>query len=397
MMQRTRVIAEDSIAAMAKITRELGEDAVILSARQVSGGYEIIAEHEQRLPLPEPTRGKTPFEIAMAKQRKAEKFKAYMNDGIKPSPAPKISVIPTEQTQSPRIEPRVEAPVKAPAKPAAPDHRLMALEKSVNEIKSMLGSELLLSGLRASGASPALISIFLAQSGALDSQSSDRKFARFMAQRMMHKKPPTLTAGPRVIVTVGPSGSGKTTMLAQLAARVRMSLPDEKMTFVNADSSKMGASEQLRAYGRILDVPVVDLESPDELSNLARSAGRRISMFVDMPSNPDECSTLLNALQKNSNDMAPLIRCGVIASTISAESINLLLERYPMLDTLALTKLNESPMTLGALSKLCLAGPGVSFLSHSSHLVRGLTDPDIATLEHIIRGSLSGSLGETLN
>jgi len=393
MMQRTRVIAEDSIAAMAKITRELGEDAVILSARQVSGGYEIIAEHEQRLPIPEPIRGKTPFELAMAKQRKAEKFKAFMNEGVKPAAAPKVSVSTTESMTAPRVEPDVKAPLKA----AAPDHRLMALEKSVNEIKSMLGSELMLSGLRASGASPALISIFLAQSGALDSQSSDRKFARFMAQRMMHKKPPTLTAGPRVIATVGPSGSGKTTMLAQLAARVRMSLPDEKMTFVNADISKMGASEQLRAFGRILDVPVVDLESPEELGNLARSAGRRISMFVDMPSNPDECSTLLNSLQKNSADMAPLVRCGVIASTISAESINLLLERYPMLDTLALTKLNESPMTLAALSKLCLAGPGVSFLSHSSHLVRGLTDPDIATLEHIIRGSLSGSLGETLN
>jgi flagellar biosynthesis protein FlhF len=393
MLQRTRVVAEDSIAAMAKITRELGEEAVILSARQVSGGYEIIAEHEPRLPIPEAPRGKTPFELAMAKQRKAERFNNFMKDGGAASTAPKVSVAPPVKSTAPKVEPVIKAPQAA----SAPDHRLMALEKSINEIKSMLGSELLLSGLRASGASPALISIFLAQSGALDSQSSDRKFARFMAQRMMHKKPPTLTAGPRVIVTVGPSGSGKTTMLAQLAARVRMSLPDEKMTFVNADTSKLGASEQLRAYGRILDVPVVDLESAQELSNLARSAGRRISMFVDMPSNPEECSTLLNALQSHAHDMAPLVRCGVVASTISAESINLLLERYPMLDTLALTKLNETPMTLPALSKLCLAGPGVAFLSHSSHLVRGLTDPDIATLEHIIRGSLSGSLGETLN
>ncbi len=380
MMQRTKVVAEDSREAMAQIAREFGEDAVILSARKVAGGIEMIAAHHGRESSAPPALGKTPFEMAMDKKKKTERFSQFLNDGVRPVGPIRPSSTPMKSSMTPDTDPRYSA-----------------LEKSVNEIKAMLGSELMLGGLRSAGASPALLSIFLAQSGALETQNSDKRFSRFLANRLLHKKPPSLTAGPRVIVTVGPSGSGKTTMLAQLAARLRMALPDEKITFVNADCSKLGASEQLRAYGRILDVPVVDIEQTTELANVAKSAGRRLSMFVDMPSNPDECKNLLDILEQRSHQLAPLIKCGVVASNLSSEAIDHLLDRYPKLDALALTKLNESPMTLAALSKLSLRGAGIAYLATSSHLVRGIVEPDVTALENLIRGSISGSADETLN
>ena len=43
MLNRMKVFADDSVEAMAKITRELGGDARIYSTRQVNGGIEIIA------------------------------------------------------------------------------------------------------------------------------------------------------------------------------------------------------------------------------------------------------------------------------------------------------------------------------------------------------------------
>ena len=43
MLNRVKVFADDSVEAMAKITRELGGDARIYSTRQVNGGIEIIA------------------------------------------------------------------------------------------------------------------------------------------------------------------------------------------------------------------------------------------------------------------------------------------------------------------------------------------------------------------
>ena len=51
MMQRTKIVAEDSREAMAKVMKECGEDAVILSTRKVPGGVEIIAGHEPKLSM----------------------------------------------------------------------------------------------------------------------------------------------------------------------------------------------------------------------------------------------------------------------------------------------------------------------------------------------------------
>ena len=49
MMQRTKIIAEDSREAMARIMRDCGEDDVILSTRKVAGGIEIIAGHPAKI------------------------------------------------------------------------------------------------------------------------------------------------------------------------------------------------------------------------------------------------------------------------------------------------------------------------------------------------------------
>ena len=267
----------------------------------------------------------------------------------------------------------------------------------MREIKAMLGSELMLGGLKQAGASPALISVFLAQADAVSCTDPDRRFAAFLAGRILHKNAPSLTDGPRVVVTLGPSGSGKTTFLAQLAARAKMASPDEKITFVNADSSKMGAAEQLRAYGRILDVPVIDIEQATELAQLSKNSGRRMSLFIDMPSSLVECSALMTVLEENAANLPPILRYGAIASNLSVETIERMMDRYPRLDALALTKLDEAPVSLMTLSLLSLRGPGIAYLASTAHLVKGLIEPDLAMLEDVIHSSLIGSGSEPLN
>ena len=213
-----------------------------------------------------------------------------------------------------------------------------------------------------------------------------RTFGTFQALRGITLEIPD----HQLVALLGPSGSGKTTLLSQIAARMRMAMPDEKITFVNADTSRLGASEQLRAHGRILDVPVIDIERSAELASLAESAGRRLSMFVDMPSDPRECAELLDVLE-NTSELALLFRCGVVSSNLSAESLESMRERFPKLDAIALTKLDEARVTLPVLCDLSMNGPGVAFMSVNAHLVRGLYEPDIAMLEKLIQGSLPAS------
>jgi len=420
MMQRTKIVAEDSREAMAKVMRECGDDAVILSTRKVPGGVEIIAGHEPKrsmfsslglgkgfnmdmqdeddedteiveisdaaeTPKPAKSNGKTFQQVLVESGRAADLLRP---SGFQFRPAP-------EEPKPEPVQPKVE-PEKVVAEQVQ-SSRLDSIENSIREIRSMLGSEMMLSGLKTAGASPALISVFLAQSGALASVDPDRRFAKFLADRMVHKAPPQLIGGPRVVLTLGPSGSGKTTLLAQMAARARMASPDEKLTFVNADASRFGAAEQLRAYGRILDVPVIDVEHPSELAKLTKNSGQRLSFFIDMPSQPHENSALLDILDRHRDELPSLISVGAIASNLSTDAIDRILTRYPNLDALALTKLDEAPLSLSTFSLLSLRGPGIAYLASTSHLVKGLMEPDSEMLESVIHASLVGSDAEQLN
>jgi flagellar biosynthesis protein FlhF len=383
MMHCVRIVGEDSVEAMAKVTRELGADAVILSTRQVREGIEIIASRGDA--VNEVEAGEVRAAAGSAKAR-AEEFAALLEKKRNAS-APKPRAAAASATR----------PQAAPAAQPLVDPRIEGLEKSLSEIKAMLSSDLMVNGLRSAGASPALISVFLAQAGAVGGDHSDQKFAAFLAKRMQCKEPLLGSEGGRVVVTLGPSGSGKTTLLAQLAARLRMNRPEERITFVNADHDRLASSEQMRSFARILDVPVIDIERPATLTEFARSTGRQVSIFVNMPSDFEQASDLLDILNDNAPDMAPLVRCGVVPSNLCTEAVEDMLDRYPTLDGVALTKLNEMRLTLSTVSLLALRSAPVAFLSSSSHLLKGVVEPDMDMLERLIRGSLPGAAKETLN
>lgn len=384
MMHCVRIVGEDSVEAMAKVTRELGADAVILSTRQTRNGIEIIASRADAVNEVEAADMRAPG----AGKTRAEEFAALLEKKRNAAAQPKARPA-SASAERPQPAPKAAAP--------AVDPRLDHLEKSLTEIKAMLSSDLMVNGLRSAGASPALISVFLAQAGAVSGENSDQKFAAFLAKRMQAKQALLEGDGGRVVVTLGPSGSGKTTLLAQLAAKLRMMRPEERITFVNADQDRLASSEQMRSFARILDVPVIDIERPATLTEFARSTGRQVSIFVNMPSDYEQATDLLEVLNDSAPDMAPLVRCGVVPSNLCTEAVEDLLDRYPSLDGVALTKLNEMRLTLSTVSLLALRGTPVSFLSSSSHLLKGVVEPDMETLERLIRGSLPGAAKESLN
>lgn len=79
---------------------------------------------------------------------------------------------------------------------------------------------------------------------------------------------------PRILLLVGPCGSGKTTTLAKLAARVSKK-KDRKVALISMDSYRLGATEQLKAYARIMGLPFKAAQDNDELS-------QAIDLFDDM-------------------------------------------------------------------------------------------------------------------
>lgn len=123
---------------------------------------------------------------------------------------------------------------------------------------------------------------------------------------------------PRVLTFVGPSGVGKTTTLAKLATR--FSLYDhKKIALVAVYTYRIGAVEQLQAYGDFLGIPVEVVMTPAELAKVleshcdkdyilidtagrsAQNAGQVLELkgFLDAVEEPQDVFLVLSSATKN--------------------------------------------------------------------------------------------------
>jgi flagellar biosynthesis protein FlhF len=84
----------------------------------------------------------------------------------------------------------------------------------------------------------------------------------------------TLLEHGGVVALLGATGVGKTTTVAKLAARFAIRHGPDKVALITTDSYRVGAHEQLRTFGRIIDIPVV---AADE----ARALRQALEQFYD--------------------------------------------------------------------------------------------------------------------
>ena len=121
-----------------------------------------------------------------------------------------------------------------------------------------------------------------------------------------------------------------------------------------------------------------------------------IFMHADLPLvEADDIDDFVNRMPTGGLALAGSHDGGTTA--VACDAVDRMLSRYPNLDALALTKLDEAPLSLSTFSLLSLRGPGVAFLASTSHLVKGLMEPDSDMLESVIHSSLVGSEAEQLN
>lgn len=99
----------------------------------------------------------------------------------------------------------------------------------------------------------------------------------------------------KVHLFVGPAGSGKTTALVKMASHLVMN-EGKTVALLTADSLKVGATDQMRIYAQILNVPFAVIRSGNDWNNLVRYLASVDLVLVDMPGlslkNTSELETL---------------------------------------------------------------------------------------------------------
>ena len=86
--------------------------------------------------------------------------------------------------------------------------------------------------------------------------------------------------GPKIVAFVGPTGVGKTTTVAKIAAEYALRR-GKKVAMVSLDTYRLGAIDQLRIYGEIMEVPVEVAGGKEELCQIITNHSDKDLILID--------------------------------------------------------------------------------------------------------------------
>jgi flagellar biosynthesis protein FlhF len=155
-----------------------------------------------------------------------------------------------------------------------------------------------------------------------------------------------------VFALVGPTGVGKTTTTAKIAARHVLKHGAQSVALITVDTYRLGAHDQLRAFGRILGVPVHIAHDASALHDLLRLRGSRQLVLIDtvgMGHRDERIRSLLMSLPRADIKHVVVASCAAQAETID-ESLRAYEARQAA--GVVLTKVDEAARLGGALDCL---------------------------------------------
>ena len=303
-MQVKRFFAADMRQAMKLVRDELGADAAIIGNRRIAGGVELTAalDYTPQALAPRVPNMELEDELRKTASRivSAQAELSMRGDSDATTNRQLFAGLPLTAAE-PLVEPTFVEPPRpaAPAPAATVDQRVFdSMRFELNGLRELLEVQLgSLAWTQLQGSKPQQANLWrrlqrIGLSGPLSSDllalTAEVQEPR-QAWRMLLAHLARMIATPEiepleeggVIAMVGPAGMGKTTTLAKLAARYVLKYGAANIALVSMDSYRIGAQEQLKTLGRILNVPVTHVDPGQSLANALDPLLRKRVVLID--------------------------------------------------------------------------------------------------------------------
>ncbi|MFT7560636.1 MAG: flagellar biosynthesis protein FlhF [Flavobacteriales bacterium] len=143
---------------------------------------------------------------------------------------------------------------------------------------------------------------------------------------------------------VGPTGVGKTTTLAKMAARYAMKHGPGNVALISMDIHRVGALDQLKALGKILDVPVRSVDASNSLFGVLNALKQFKLVLIDT-AGFRHGDPLLKAQLAQLDEQNAVKRILVLSSSSQYQTLKASIHAFSSsknIDACVLTKLDEA-------------------------------------------------------
>ena len=317
-MKIKRFFAEDMRRGLQQVKETLGADAIILSNKKVNGGIELVAAVDPDARAPEAAPEMSANTQAPQAQQESEapaqslsELLQRQNSTSASAPQQSEPQAATQEDHSGYQQMAHQAASAQPKQPQAdifpeqmntPDSNdseaIAELRSQVNGIRQLLEHQLsglmkqemereepvramLMQRLMTMGLSERIadqIACFIPESSS--DEDAWEQTMHLLEGQLNTTNDDILTRGGAVAL-VGPTGVGKTTTIAKLAARYAQRHGADKVALITTDTFRIGASEQLQTYGRIIGCPVKVAKDAKELADSLLSLRGKSLILID--------------------------------------------------------------------------------------------------------------------
>jgi flagellar biosynthesis protein FlhF len=380
--------------AIRKVRDAVGPDAVILSNQRLpTGEIEIVAalDYDGSLPSgmsskrsPSPSKQDGPSadyleRIERAKQQvpPVESIKTPSSTENRPTTQFEMPPISEDKT-----DPKVEEALSIRNAENAKQFRDMKLElenvramlelrqqasprsdSKVNEIEIRAGDK-----LRSLGLSDFVVSRLIDD---IDLQGREDDWNRLLAHLADYIPVRSGSSELRgCIAFMGPTGVGKTTSIGKIAAQHVLKYGSDGVVLITTDTYRIAAHEQLRTFGRILNVPVEVVNEYSDLNDvLAKYADYSLVLVDTAGMNPRD-SNLERQLLMIKRARGNLKKLLVLPCTSQRQVLKTVIDVYSQvqLDGCVLSKLDESASLGEAISVVIEEGLPVVYIADGQRI-----------------------------